>query len=203
MTTLLIENSRVLDVHALTLRTGLSVLVQDGRIAAVGADLVAPEGATVLDARGMTLMPGLIDCHVHVVASSFNLGAVAKMPNVFTMMRSLPIMKGMLERGFTTVRDAGGADWSLAEAVRTGLVQGPRIFPSGKALSQTGGHADFRERNDNLDVCSCAYKLGNIGRVVDGVDACRLAVREEILKGAAHLPVGQGAVANRRACRLP
>ena len=108
MTTLLIENSRVLDVHALTLRTGLSVLVQDGRIAAVGADLVAPEGATVLDARGMTLMPGLIDCHVHVVASSFNLGAVAKMPNVFTMMRSLPIMKGMLERGFTTVRDAGG-----------------------------------------------------------------------------------------------
>ena len=126
MTTLLIENSRVLDVHALTLRTGLSVLVQDGRIAAVGADLVAPEGATVLDARGMTLMPGLIDCHVHVVASSFNLGAVAKMPNVFTMMRSLPIMKGMLERGFTTVRDAGGADWSLAEAVRTGLVQGPR-----------------------------------------------------------------------------
>ena len=197
MTSLLIENSRVLDVHALTLRTGLSVLVQDGRIAAVGTDLQVPEGTTTLDAKGMTLMPGLIDCHVHVVASSFNLGAVAKMPNVFTMMRSLPIMKGMLERGFTTVRDAGGADWSLAEAVRTGLVQGPRIFPAGKALSQTGGHADFRQRNDDLDVCSCAYKLGNIGRVVDGVDACRLAVREEILKGATQIKVmASGGVAS-------
>lgn len=82
MTALLIENSRVLDVHALALRTGVSVLVQDGRIAAMGEGLEAPEGATVVDARGMTLMPGLIDCHVHVVASSFNLGAVARMPNV-------------------------------------------------------------------------------------------------------------------------
>ena len=88
MTTLLIENSRVLDVHALTLRTGLSVLVQDGRIAAVGADLVAPEGATVLDARGMTLMPGLIDCHVHVVASSFNLGDVAIVVGVVGLVLS-------------------------------------------------------------------------------------------------------------------
>ncbi|RYF56779.1 MAG: amidohydrolase family protein, partial [Comamonadaceae bacterium] len=100
MTTLLIENCRVLDVHALTLRTGLSVLVQDGRIAAVAEAVEAPEGATVIDAKGMTLMPGLIDCHVHVVASSFNLGSVARMPNVFTMLRSLPIMKGMLARGF-------------------------------------------------------------------------------------------------------
>ncbi len=197
MTSLLIDNCQVLDVHDLVLRPGLSVHVQDGRIAAVGAGLQVPEGTRRIDAKGMTLMPGMIDCHVHVVASSFNLGAVAKLPNVFTMMRSLPIMKGMLDRGFTTVRDAGGADWSLAEAVRTGLVQGPRIFPSGKALSQTGGHADFRQRSDDLDVCSCAYKLGNIGRVVDGVDACRLAVREEILKGATQIKVmASGGVAS-------
>lgn len=197
MSTLVIKNSHVLDVHALTLRSGLSVLVQDGRIAAVGADVQAPEGAQILDAKGMTLMPGMIDCHVHVVASSFDLGGMAKMPNVFTMLRSLPIMQGMLGRGFTSVRDAGGADWSLAEAVRTGLIPGPRIFPSGKALSQTGGHADFRQRNDQLDPCSCAYKLGNIGRVVDGVDACRLAVREEIQKGASQIKVmASGGVAS-------
>ncbi|MBY0411810.1 MAG: amidohydrolase family protein, partial [Burkholderiaceae bacterium] len=109
MTSFLIENSRVLDVHALALRTGLSVWVHNGRIAAVGADLVVPEGTATVDAKGMTLMPGLIDCHVHVVASSFNLGSVAKMPNVFVMLRSLPIMQGMLGRGFTSVRDAGGA----------------------------------------------------------------------------------------------
>jgi len=197
MTTLFIANGNVLDVHTLTLRTGHAVLVQDGRIAATGPQLQAPEGAQVIDAQGLTVMPGLIDCHVHTVASSFNLGNVARLPNVFTMLRALPIMKGMLERGFTTVRDAGGADWSLAEAVRTGLVQGPRIFPSGKALSQTGGHGDFRPRSDELEPCGCTHKLGNLARVVDGVDACRLAVREEILKGAAQIKVmASGGVAS-------
>lgn len=197
MPSLLITNARILDVHALSLGAPQSVLIENGRISRIGADLVAAPGCTVLDAKGQTLMPGLIDCHVHVVASSFNLGTVATLPNVFTMMRAIPIMKGMLERGFTTVRDAGGADWSLAEAVRTGLVQGPRIFPSGKALSQTGGHADFRPRSDELELCSCSHKLGNIGRVVDGVDACRLAVREEILKGATQIKImASGGVAS-------
>ena len=197
MTSLLIANGNVLDVHTLTLHTGHSVLVQNGRIAAIGAQLQAPEGAQVIDARGLTVMPGLIDCHVHTVASSFNLGNVAKLPNVFTMLRALPIMRDMLERGFTTVRDAGGADWSLAEAVRTGLVQGPRIFPSGKALSQTGGHGDFRPRSDELELCGCTHKLGNLARVVDGVDACRLAVREEIMKGASQIKImASGGVAS-------
>lgn len=197
MSALLIEGGDVLDVHALTLRHAVSVLVRDGRIDAVGPGLQSPVDAVRLDARGLTVMPGLIDCHVHTVASSFNLGNVAKLPNVLTMLRGLPIMRAMLQRGFTTVRDAGGADWSLAEAVRTGLVEGPRIFPSGKALSQTGGHADFRPRSDELELCSCVHKLGNIGRVVDGVDACRLAVREEILKGATQIKVmASGGVAS-------
>jgi imidazolonepropionase-like amidohydrolase len=197
VTSLLIANGNVLDVHALALRAGHSVLVQDGHIAAVGTQLQVPEGAQVIDATGLTVMPGLIDCHVHVVASSFNLGSVAKLPTVFTMLRALPIMRGMLERGFTTVRDAGGADWSLAEAVRTGLVQGPRIFPSGKALSQTGGHGDMRPRSDELEPCGCTHKLGHLARVVDGVDACRLAVREEIMKGASQIKVmASGGVAS-------
>ncbi len=106
-------------------------------------------------------------------------------------------MKGMIDRGFTSVRDAGGADWALAEGVRTRQVAGPRLFCAGKALSQTGGHGDFRARNDTLDPCSCAYKIGNIGKVVDGVDACRLAVREEILKGATQIKVmASGGVAS-------
>ena len=197
MTTLFIANGNVLDVHSLQLLNGHSVLVKDGRIAEIGPHLQAPEGAQVIDANGLTVMPGMIDCHVHTIASSFNLGNVAKLPNVFTMLRGLPIMKAMLDRGFTTVRDAGGADWSLAEAVRTGLIVGPRVFPSGKALSQTGGHADFRPRSDDLDLCSCVHKLGNIGRVVDGVDACRIAVREEILKGATQIKVmASGGVAS-------
>jgi len=205
MTALLIANGNVLDVRNLTLHSRHSVWVRNGRIASVSTQSetlppVPDEKVQVIDATGLTVMPGLIDCHVHVVASSFNLGNVARQPNVLTTLRALPILQAMLERGFTSVRDAGGADWSLAEAVRTGIVPGPRLFPSGKALSQTGGHADFRPRNDTLDapdMCSCMSKLGSLGRVVDGVDACRLAVREELLKGATQIKVmASGGVAS-------
>ena len=197
MTSIFISNGNVLDVHRLELRRNVSVLVSHGRIEALGTDLVAPVGAQVVDATGLTVMPGLIDCHVHTVASSFSLGTVARQPNVLVMLRAMPILAAMLQRGYTSVRDAGGADWSLAEAVRTGLVKGPRLYTAGKAFSQTGGHGDFRQRSDTLDACSCAYKLGNIGRVVDGVDNCRLAVREEILKGANQIKVmASGGVAS-------
>ncbi len=193
----LVRGGNVLDVRALSLRSNTDVLLQGERIVQVGQDLVAPPGARIIEAQGLTVMPGLIDCHVHTVASTFNLGIAAKMPNVLATLRALPILSGMLQRGFTSVRDAGGADWSLAEAVRTGVVEGPRLFVAGKALSQTGGHGDFRARDDTLDPCSCSYKLGNIGRVVDGVDACRLAVREEILKGASQIKImASGGVAS-------
>lgn len=194
----LIRNAKILNTRTLDLHFTHAVLIQDGVIQKIGSADLACDGALEIDAKGMTLMPGMIDCHVHVMASSFNLGAVARMPNALALLRALPIMKGMLERGFTSVRDAGGADWALAEAVKTRQVVGPRLFCAGKALSQTGGHGDFRARNDILeDPCACAYKVGNIGRVVDGVDACRLAVREEILKGAAQIKVmASGGVAS-------
>jgi imidazolonepropionase-like amidohydrolase len=104
----------------------------------------------------------------------------------------------MLNRGFTTVRDAGGADFGMCEAVNTGALLGPRILSSGKALSQTGGHGDFRPRSDQLsDACGCLGRQGAIARVVDGVDAIRLAVREEILKGATQIKVmASGGVAS-------
>jgi imidazolonepropionase-like amidohydrolase len=200
MQSIVLQNVKILDTRNLFLTPNQHVLLADGFIQRISAEPIsagAAVGALVIECHGMTLMPGLIDCHVHVVASAFNLGTVANLPNALALLRALPIMKGMLDRGFTSVRDAGGADWALAEAVRTGLVPGPRLFCAGKALSQTGGHGDFRARNDTLDPCSCAYKIGNIGRVVDGVDACRLAVREEILKGATQIKVmASGGVAS-------
>ncbi len=181
----------------MVLEEAANVLIEDGMISRISADALTAPDAEVVDARGMTLMPGMIDCHVHVVASSFNLGRVAALPNALALLRALPIMQGMLDRGFTSVRDAGGADWALAQAVLDGVVDGPRLFCSGKALSQTGGHGDFRPRNDELDPCPCSVKIGNIGRVVDGVDNCRLAVREEILKGATQIKVmASGGVAS-------
>jgi imidazolonepropionase-like amidohydrolase len=151
----------------------------------------------VIDAAGKTVMPGMIDCHVHAVAAHLNLGLNGNVPNAFATMRAIPILGGMLKRGFTSVRDAGGADWTLAEATRTDLIQGPRIFSSGRALSQTGGHGDFRARTDILEPCACSQKVGSIARVVDGVENLRVAVREEMLKGATQIKImASGGVAS-------
>jgi imidazolonepropionase-like amidohydrolase len=191
------EHADVLDAAAGTLLKDRFVRVDGTKITAVSDRPVDTAGARVIDARGKVLMPGLIDCHVHVLASQLNIGALANVPNVFAVLRAVPILKGMLDRGFTTVRDAGGADWSLAEAVRTGVIEGPRIFPSGRALSQTGGHGDLRPRSDVLEPCACTFKVGAIARVVDGVDALRLAVREELQKGATQIKImASGGVAS-------
>lgn len=200
MTRLLLKGGDVLEPGLGKLLPRHDVLIDGERIAAVSANL--SESADIADARvvdiaGKTVMPGMIDCHVHVLASLANLGLNATQPNVLVAIRALPILRAMLDRGFTTVRDAGGADWGLSQAVAAGLVPGPRIFPSGKALSQTGGHGDFRPRGDTLEPCSCAFRAGAIARVVDGVDAVRLAVREEIQKGATQIKImASGGVAS-------
>jgi imidazolonepropionase-like amidohydrolase len=191
------EHAQVLDAAAGTLLKDRFVRIEGSTITAVSDRPVDTTGARVIDARGKVLMPGLIDCHVHVLASQLNLSGLAHVPNVFAVLRAVPILKGMLQRGFTTVRDAGGADWSLAEAVRTGTIEGPRIFPSGRALSQTGGHGDMRARSDVLEPCACTPKIGAIARVVDGVDDLRRAVREEIQKGATQIKImASGGVAS-------
>lgn len=199
--TWLIRNAQLLDLGAsdreATLRPNTSVLIEDERIREVSDRPISSATAQIIDAAGRALLPGFIDCHVHVVAASFNLAQVAQWPNVLAAYRAMPILKGMLMRGFTTVRDAGGADAAIARAVDEGLIEGPRIFPAGKALSQTGGHGDFRPRTDWLEPCACAFKVGSLARVVDGVDACRVAVREEILKGATQIKImASGGVAS-------
>jgi len=197
MTQILLKGGNVLDPVRGALLSRHDVLIDGERIVEVSAAAINAPHAKLIDVSGKTVMPGLIDLHVHVLASLANLGINAVQPNVLVAFRAMPIMRGMLERGFTTVRDAGGADWGLSQAVATGLIPGPRIFPSGKALSQTGGHGDFRPRSDTLEPCSCAFRAGAIARVVDGVDAVRLAVREEIQKGATQIKImASGGVAS-------
>ncbi|MDO8694470.1 MAG: amidohydrolase family protein [Sheuella sp.] len=196
MTTILIQGGNVLDVVALTLKPA-DVLVENGKISQIGAGLKAPEGSQIINAKGLTVMPGMIDCHTHIVASQVNLGLNANLPNALATLRAVPILSGILMRGFTSVRDAGGANWSLAEATRTDIVDGPRIFPSGRALSQTGGHGDFRARSDIIEPCACSQRVGNISRVVDGEDNIRLAIREEIQMGASQIKImASGGVAS-------
>ena len=200
MNTILFQAANVLDVASLHFKIGQDVWVENGLIKSVGPhqpDVFIASDTKVVKAEGKTLMPGLIDCHVHVIAAHLNLNITANQPNVFATLRALPIMKGMLMRGFTTVRDAGGGDWNLAEATRTDMTIGPRIFASGRALSQTGGHGDGRPRSDVIEPCSCSSRVGTLARVVDGVDNVRLAVREEIMKGANQIKImASGGVAS-------
>jgi len=193
---ILLRNCAILDGTLPERRPGHDVLVEGGVIREV-SDRPIRTSATVVDLGGRTLMPGLIDCHVHVIASLVNIGANAALPNAIATLQAVPILKGMLMRGFTTVRDAGGADFALAEAVERGLVEGPRLFVSGRALSQTGGHGDFRGRHNEAEPCACSRTVGNLARIVDGVDAVRKAVREEIKAGAHQIKImASGGVAS-------
>ncbi len=98
--------------------------------------------------------------------------------------RSFVIMREMLMRGFTTVRDVGGADFGLKQATEEGHFPTPRLVISGKALSQTGGHADFRGRYDDTATPLTRHRLGALGRICDGLDQVRRAAREEMKGGA-------------------
>ncbi|WP_315139886.1 amidohydrolase family protein [Achromobacter marplatensis] len=187
MASVLFKNANLLDPLQADLLEGHHVLVEDGLIKEVSDKPLSSASAQVIDAGGRTLMPGLIDLHVHVLATQLNLSTQGVLPDALVMMRAVPIMAAMLRRGFTTVRDAGGAGWGLKCAVNEGTVKGPRLFISGRAISQTGGHGDPRPRSDHLrpmSFCGCCFRAGDIGRVADGIDDVRKAVRQELQMGA-------------------
>lgn len=186
MTDLLLRDALLLDV-----RTGdyqqADLRCAEGRIAETGDRLHAPDGVRVLELAGAVVLPGLIDAHVHVTAATADLSRLTSWSPSYAAAHSARIMGRMLDRGFTTVRDAGGADYGLADAQAEGLIRGPRLAFCGKALTQTGGHGDERGRGDHVaDAHPCRAGLG---RVADGVDAVRAAARDELRKGAHHIKV--------------
>ncbi|WP_203595477.1 amidohydrolase family protein [Salipiger sp. PrR002] len=176
-------NARVFDGRNPTLRDGLVVLVRDGIIAEIGEDVAIPDDAERVDCGGRVLTPGLIDGHVHVVANSVDLTAGVQWPS-FVFAQAGHIMRGMLDRGFTTVRDAGGADAGLVRAVEEGWLKGPRLVISGLALSQTGGHGDMRTIYRAPGEATHDRVGSMIGRICNGVAEVREAARDEMRKGA-------------------
>ena len=125
---------RVLDAAEGTLREGLDVLVTGDRIAAVGAGLALPENCDSIGVGGRTIMPGLIDCHVHVVAESLDLWSNMTAPASLAALRAARVKDEALQRGFTTLRDLGGADYGLVRAVNEGVIAGPRLVICGKGM---------------------------------------------------------------------
>lgn len=186
---ILFENASLLDTGAGLRREGHHVLVEGERIKEVSDRPIRAAAAERIDLGGRTLMPGLIDCHVHVTAGTVRLDSMAAMAPSYATAHAGRILAGMLRRGFTTVRDAGGADWGLKAAVAEGLIAGPRLFISGKILTQTGGNVDFRARTQGHPGCIYCDSGAGIGRVVDGITEMRRAARDELRKGADQIKI--------------
>jgi imidazolonepropionase-like amidohydrolase len=185
----LFRSARLLDPTQAELQDGVSVLVEGARIREVSARAIRAPGAAVVDVDGRTLMPGLIDCHVHVFLPEVNIRALEAVPLTLMTARAAPLLRAMLDRGFTTVRDAGGADWGIREAVERGYLVGPRLFIAGRAIGQTSGHGDPRRRTDPGGTCPTGNAMVFTLAIADGVSEVRRAVREQLRQGADHIKI--------------
>ena len=186
MTTTLICNARMFDGVSDEIHPKCDVLVADGVIQEVGEGLAHPD-AQRLDAKGQFLMPGLIDAHYHANTPSYDFYGTDRMPASLLSAHAARLLSGALDRGYTTLRDAGGGEIGLKLAIDEGLIDGPRFYFPGRALTQTGGHGDMRRRNF-VEPCGCAYS-GIVTQAVDGPDEVRKAAREEFRKGATHIKI--------------
>jgi len=188
---IIFTNSRVFDGVQPQLRDDINVVVEGDRISQLlHRSEPLPAEAEVIDAGGRVLMPGLIDAHIHAYAADINLLTNDRKPVTLIAHHANQRLENMLARGFTTVRDCGGADVGLAMALEQGLVKGPRLIYCGKIISQTGGHGDVRSPHEHEEegcwTCGCTY-AGHMTITVDGVDQVRRAVRDNLRRGGSFI----------------
>lgn len=184
----ILKNAVIFDGDSEVLIEGGSIVIEDDRIREVAEGDTHVDGASVTDLGGRFVMPGLIDVHFHAYSITFNMHVLDNMPMPTKVAHAARLLKGTLHRGYTTVRDPAGGEIGLQLAISQGLMEGPRYFHGGKALSQTGGHGDMRPADQAEDPCGCAAN-GTFAEVVDGVDAVRKFCRNELRKGADHIKV--------------
>ena len=185
----LITNVQVWD-GAADSRRAADVLIEGNLIKAVGTGL-ASEGATVIDGQGKTLMPGLIDMHSHFAIQEGMLTGRFDYDQMAMGARAGKDMRGYLDQGFTTARDAGGNILGLAKAERNGLIEAPRLFPAGGFLSQTGGHADTGGFNDGIHSVDSLEEHG-FGYICDSPAEVRKAARMNLRAGATQIKIMAG-----------
>lgn len=186
----LLKNAAILDVIEGALLSERDILIEDGRIREIGDPHLSRHGVATLDLAGRVVMPGLCDAHIHIAVCVNSFAEFGKLSPSYVALRTAPVLRRMLMRGFTTVRDAGGADFGFARAVNEGLIESPRILYCGKALSQAGGHGDLRMGGENA--FDPHYYVPGLGRICDGVDQVRAAARDEIRRGAHHVKIMAG-----------
>src|SRR6516162_8289711 len=188
MGSFLFKNANVVFDGQAELQPAFNILVQDDRIAVVTRDPIEAPDAQPVDVAGKTVMPGLIDAHAHITGLSLSPKNLAY-PAADLVVAAANYLRNSLMAGFTTIREAGGADYSIAHLLQQGTIIGPRLFYSGKALTQTGGGADFRTPIELSDPCGHLSPLSVMSVIADGIDQVRAAAREELRKGATQIKV--------------
>ncbi len=191
--TIIVKNATIIDGTGADPVPNGFVVVENDRIKEVGSGEPGnlPSTACSIDCGGQTLLPGLIDAHVHLGAVDANIIEQQRIYHAsLLVVKTLKIMAQTLDQGFTTVRDAGGVDPGFREAVDQGLVPGPRIFVSGPALTQTGGHADFRLPTEIGP--PMRHGAGIASWVCDGVDEVRRGARDLLRQGVDQIKVMAG-----------
>jgi imidazolonepropionase-like amidohydrolase len=165
---------------------GQYILIEDGRIREISDRPLRPEDARVIDLAGRTLMPGLIDAHIHAYVCDVNYQRLDNAGEAYRTAHAVRMLGHALDCGFTTVRDIGGGNYELWRAIEDGLIRAPRFFYAGRVLSMTGGHGDFRQMSESRHThgyCSCGSS-NSLCVIADGVDECIKAAREELRRGA-------------------
>lgn len=198
-TAVLINNVHVFDGKSSSRsKSPVNVLIVDDVIHGIStAELPAPEDAslTLIDGGGRTLMPGLIDAHWHMMLVGQTLTDAMTSEVGYTNLRAAQVAEATLMRGFTTVRDMGGPVRGLRRAIEEGQYPGPRIFPSGAMISQTGGHGDFRlpheiPRAPNVPLSHTEQT--RTAAIADGPDEVLRRVREQLMLGATQIKLMAG-----------
>jgi imidazolonepropionase-like amidohydrolase len=184
----LFTNASLLLDGCTELQRACDVLVDGDRISAISRTSISDPDAKVIDVGGRTLMPGLIDAHAHITGLSLS-PRNTSYPAAEIAAAAIDYMRSSLMDGFTSIREAGGADHSIARLLAEERIIGPRLFYSGRALTQTGGGADFRTPGEVNDLCGKPGPHSIMSVIADGVDEVRKAAREELRRGAGQLKV--------------
>lgn len=191
----LFENVRVFDGKNGSLIGPAHVLVRGNIIEQISESSIPAEGATVIRGGGRTLMPGLIDAHWHATMTALPMQKAMTADPSYVHIVAARQAEATLMRGFTTVRDVGGPVFGLKQAIDEGVIAGPRIYPSGAMISQTGGHGDFRMRHEVPRACCTMLsqtELAGVSMIADGPDEVRRRVREQLMLGASQIKLMAG-----------
>jgi len=187
---ILITNVNVFDGQNEKLAKGMNVLIEGNKITKIASSIKAPKGATVIDANGKVLMPGLSDMHWHVMFNTPSVPTLLTADFQYLSLLGAKSAEKTLMQGFTTVRDIGGNPFGIKRAIEEGLINGPRIYPSGPMISQTSGHSDNRGPND--PDYPIYLERNDMLAVADGVPAVLTAVRKNLRMGATQIKVAAG-----------